>query len=77
MNFTPNSEYNVFEEKEDIKLNTNCRKLIDILTRFYNTVRYARYADESYQKSTTPEYDLLFELKSSNSTDLNNDIKNK
>ena len=67
---------NWIEEKENIKLNTNCRKLIDILTRFYNTVRYARYTDESYQKSTTPEYDLLFELKSPNSSDLNNDIKN-
>ena len=67
---------NWIEEKADIKLNTNCRKLIDILTRFYNTVRYARYADKSYRRSTTPEYDLLLELKSSNSSDLNNDIKN-
>lgn len=67
---------NWIEEKEDIKLNTNCRKLIDILTRFYNTVRYARYADESYWRSATPEYDLLLELKQSNSSDLNNDIKN-
>lgn len=67
---------NWIEEKENIKLNTNCRKLIDILTRFYNTVRYARYSDESYLRSSTPEYDLLLELKTSNSLDLNNDIKN-
>lgn len=64
------------EEKENIKLDTNCRKLNNILTRFYGTVRYARYSDESYLKSTTPEYDLLLELKQSNSLDLNNDIKN-
>lgn len=67
---------NWIEEKEDIKLNTNCRKLIDILTRFYNTVRYARYADESYRRSTTPEYDLLLELKSSNSPSSGDEIKN-
>lgn len=67
---------NWIEEKEDIKLNTNCRKLIDILTRFYNTVRYARYADESYRRSTTPEYDLLLELKSSNSSNPGDEIKN-
>lgn len=67
---------NWIEEKEDIKLNTNCRKLIDILTRFYNTVRYARYTDASYRRSITPEYDLLLELKPSNSSDLNRDIKN-
>ena len=67
---------NWIEEKENIEVNTNCRKLIDILTRFYNTVRYARYADESYLKSTTPEYDLLLEMKSSTGSDLNNDIKN-
>ena len=46
------------------------------LLKVYNTVRYARYADKSYRRSTTPEYDLLLELKSSNSSDLNNDIKN-
>ena len=67
---------NWIEEKEDIKLNTNCRKLIDILTRFYNTVRYARYEDESYRRSTTPEYDLLLELKPSNSSNPGDDIKN-
>lgn len=67
---------NWIEEKEDIKLNTNCRKLIDILTRFYNTVRYARYSDESYLRSTTPEYDLLLELKTTNSLDSNDNIKN-
>ena len=64
------------EEKENIRVNTNCRKLIYILTKFYNTVRYARYADESYLRSTTPEYDLLLEMKPSKSSDLNNDIKN-
>lgn len=64
------------EEKENIKINTNCRKLIDILTRFYNTVRYARYSDETYLKSATPECDLLLELKSSKCFDLNTDIKN-
>lgn len=63
------------EEKENITLNTQCRKLIDILTRFYNTVRYARYSYKSYLKSTTPEYDLLLELKPSKCSDLNNDIK--
>ena len=67
---------NWIEGKEDIKLNTNCRKLIDILTRFYNTVRYARYADESYRRSTTPEYDLLLELRSSNSSNPGDEIKN-
>lgn len=67
---------NWIEEKESVKLNTNCRKLIDILTRFYNTVRYARYTDESYRKTLTPEYDLLSELISTNSSDPNNDIKN-
>ena len=67
---------NWIEEKENIKVDTNCRKLIDILTRFYSTVRYARYSDESYLKSTTPEYDLLLEMKSSKGSDLNNDIKN-
>lgn len=67
---------NWIEEKEDIKLNTNCRKLIDILTRFYNTVRYARYADESYRRSTPPEYDLLLELRSSNSSNPGDEIKN-
>ena len=67
---------NWIEEKENIKLSKNCRKLIEILTRFYNTVRYARYTDKSYQKSTTPEYDLLLELKQSNSSHLGDDIKN-
>lgn len=67
---------NWIEEQENIKVNSNCRKLIDILTRFYNTVRYARYADESYLRSTTPEYDLLLELKNAKNTDLNADIKN-
>ena len=67
---------NWIEEKEDIKLNTNCRKLIEILTRFYNTVRYARYADESYRRSTTPEYDLLLELRSSDSLNSGDEIKN-
>lgn len=64
------------EEKEGIKLSTNCRKLIDILSRFYNTVRYARYTDETFRWSTSPEYDLLFELKPSNSSNPNDDIKN-
>lgn len=63
-------------EKEKIELDRNCRKLIEILTRFYNTVRYARYADESCLKSITPEYDLLLEMKSSKRSDLNTDIKN-
>ena len=67
---------NWIEENEGIKLNTNCRKLIDILTRFYNTVRYARYADESYRRSTTPEYDLLLELRSSDFINPGDEIKN-
>ena len=77
MSHAHNKLNNWIEVKEDIKLNKNCRKLIDILTRFYNTVRYARYSDESYMKSNSPEYDLLLELKSSNSLDLNWDIKNR
>lgn len=67
---------NWIEEKTNIKPNTNCRKLLDILSRFYNTVRYARYSDETYLKATTPEYDLLLELRGSNSSELNNAIKN-
>lgn len=67
---------NWIEEKTNIKANTNCRKLLDILSRFYNTVRYARYSDETYLKSTTPEYDLLLELKASDSLELNDEIKN-
>lgn len=64
------------EEKEGIKVSTNCKKLIGILTRFYNTVRYVRYSDEGYMRTNTPEYDLLIELKSKNCSDLNSDIKN-
>lgn len=64
------------EKNESIKFNTNCRKLIDILTRFYRTARYARYADESYLRSITPENNLLLELKSSNTSDLSREIKN-
>lgn len=67
---------NWIEEKTSIQTNTNCRKLLDILSRFYNTVRYARYSDETYLKSTTPEYDLLSELKASNSSESNDEIKN-
>ena len=39
-------------------------------------MRYARYADESYRRSTTPEYDLLLELRSSNSSNPGDEIKN-
>ncbi len=67
---------NWIEENEDIEVDKNCRKLIHILQKFYNKVRYARYTDESYWKATTPEYNLLLELKPPNSSDLNNDIKN-
>lgn len=67
---------NWIEEKTNIKANTNCRKLLDILSRFYNTVRYSRYSDETYLKSTTPEYDLLLELRGSDSLELNDEIKN-
>ena len=67
---------NWIEKEEGVKLNTNCRKLINILTRFYNTVRYTRYADKSYRRSITPEYNLLLELKPSNSSNPGEDIKN-
>ena len=67
---------NWIESKEGISFNSNCKKLIGILTRFYGTVRYARYSDEGYTRTTTPEYDLLMELKSKKCTDVDSDIKN-
>lgn len=67
---------NWIESKERISFNSNCKKLIRILTRFYGTVRYARYSDKDYTRTTTPEYDLLMELKSKKCTNLDSDIKN-
>lgn len=63
------------EDKQGIKFNTNCRKLISILTRFYKTVRYARYSDENYMKTAAPEYSLLLELKSQNCQNPDRNIK--
>ncbi len=67
---------NWIESKEGISFNSNCKKLIGILTRFYGTVRYARYSDEGCTRATTPEYDLLMELKSKNCADVDSNIKN-
>lgn len=64
------------EKSESIKIDKRCRKLLEILSRFYNTVRYARFSDESYLKSSTQEYDLLLELHSKSNMDIDTEIKN-
>ena len=64
------------EQQEKIKFSKNCRKLINILVKFYNSARYARFSDDGCNKTTAPEYQLLLELKSKNSSDLNSEIKN-
>ncbi len=64
------------ENKEGIHFSSNCKKLINILMRFYGTVRYARYSDDGCTKTISPEYELLLELKSANSEDLSYGIKN-
>lgn len=64
------------EQQEKITFSKNCRKLINILVKFYNSVRYARYSDDGCNKTTAPEYQLLLELKNKNSSDLDSDIKN-
>lgn len=67
---------NWIEQEVEMKFNTNCRKLINILMKFYNTVRYARYSDKEYKKMISPEYSLLLELKEKKCTDFNKNIKN-
>ena len=47
------------ENNSNIKLKKSGKKLLTILSDFYNTIRYARYKDETYSKSKTPELDLL------------------
>ena len=47
------------EINSNIKLKKSGKKLLTILSDFYNTIRYARYKDETYLKSKTPELDLL------------------
>ena len=64
------------EEKEKTSVTQNGRKLLDILTRFYNTVRYARYGDESIGGNLPTEYTLLLELKNKRTQSLNGEIKN-
>ena len=50
------------ESNSNIKLKKSCKKLLTILSDFYNTIRYVRYKDEAYLKSKTPELDLLRKL---------------
>lgn len=64
------------EEKMEITFNSNCKKLISVLRRFYNTARYARYSDETYTSPSTSEINLMMELKSKNCSDVNCSIKN-
>lgn len=64
------------EQQENIKFNSGCKKLINILVRFYNTVRYIRYSDEGLENTITPEYQLLLELNNNQSSDLDSEIKN-
>ena len=67
---------NWIEQEMEIKFNPNCRKLINILMNFYNTVRYARYSDKEYKKMISPEYSLLLKLKDKKCSDFNKNIKN-
>lgn len=55
------------EKNVDIKISRNGRKLLNILSSFYNTTRYARYNDDNYLDSTTPELDLLMKLRDKDS----------
>lgn len=50
------------EEKGNIRLSTNSKKLLDILREFYNSVRYLRYSDINNHKQLVPEYHLLKEF---------------
>lgn len=54
----------------------NGKKLLQILTEFYNSVRYVRYSDVGCKASLTPEYDLLLSLAGGIKTDLNKTVKN-
>lgn len=65
------------ENEEGIQFSSNCKKLIDILMRFYGTIRYARYDDDISEKTISPEYDLLLELKPKKYDDLSYEIKNR
>lgn len=67
---------NWIEQETEMKFNTNCRKLINILMKFYNTVRYARYTDKEYKEMISPEYSLLLKLKDKKCIDFNKNIKN-
>lgn len=62
--------------KEKLNLNSNALKLLNILECFYNKIRYYRYSDEE-NSDLTPEYAMLFNLKTSNdSSNYNSEIKN-
>lgn len=50
------------ESESSIKLKPREKNFLSILSNFYNTKRYARYRDETYLESTTPEIDLLGKL---------------
>lgn len=64
------------ENKTNIRINANCKKLIDIFYRFYDQGRYLRYADEKYSVTSTYEYNLLLELKTNGEEDIDYNIKN-
>lgn len=64
------------ENEIGVHFSTNCRRLINILTRFYKIARYARYSDEGCYKTISSEYELLLELKPVNYDDLSYGIKN-
>ncbi|WP_298077516.1 hypothetical protein [uncultured Abiotrophia sp.] len=51
------------EANRNVSIKKSGKNLLGILSDFYNTIRYARYNDETYLKSKTPEIDLLRKLK--------------
>lgn len=68
---------NWIKDKEKIYIKTNGNKLLEILQSFYNQLRYYRYEDKQISETTTPEFDLLLKLKSSNDINkFNDEIKN-
>lgn len=72
-----NALNNWINGKESIAIPKHCQKLLNMLQAFYNNLRYYRYKDTDVHSSTTPEFDLLLELKTSDDVNKYNiEIKN-
>lgn len=63
------------ETQTNQKFDSSAKKMMNVLMKFYNDVRYSRYSDNVDSDNFPTEYKLLLELKNKTTCDIDKEIK--